>query len=66
MLAQLPPRRPEVERVGIGPGVLFWSVANQGRSRASLMKLPKQPAYRDVTIRNHNTVRRLGELLEAL
>lgn len=66
VLAALPPAKPDVDAIAAGPGVVFWSAAKERITRSALMKLPTLPVYRQVTIRNHNTVRKLAALLEAL
>ena len=64
VLAGLPPVRDELETVAAGPGVIFWSAEKRRVTRSAFVKLPALPVYRQVTIRNHNTVRRLAALLE--
>lgn len=64
VLASIPPVREELETVAAGPGVVFWSADKKRVTRSAFVKLPAHPIYRQVTIRNHNTVRRLATLLE--
>ena len=64
VLAGLPPVKEELETVAAGPGVIFWSAEKKRVTRSAFVKLPALPVYRQVTIRNHNTVRRLAALLE--
>ena len=49
-----------------GPGVIFWSVERDHVTRSSFTRLPALPAYQQVTMRNHNTVRRLEALLDEI
>ncbi len=64
VLAQLPPPKPDDETVTTGPGVLFWSASKTRLSKTTMMKLASAPAFQHVTVRNHNTVYRLLELLD--
>ena len=64
VLAQLPAPKRNMETVTTGPGVIFWSISRQQQSKTTLIKLPQEPAYQQVTIRNHRTVFKLRELLD--
>ncbi|MDD9986982.1 MAG: DUF1697 domain-containing protein [Spirochaetaceae bacterium] len=64
VLANLPPAKPDIETVAAGPGIVFWSATKDRITRSAFMKLPTLPVYRRVTVRNHNTVRRLVALLD--
>jgi uncharacterized protein (DUF1697 family) len=66
ILAQLDSPQTEIETVTTGPGVIFWPVSKKHLARATMMKLGRSAAYRKVTVRNHNTVFKLLELLEGL
>ena len=66
VLASIPPVKEELETVAAGPGVVFWSAEKKRVTRSAFVKLPAHPIYRQVTIRNHNTVRRLAILLEEM
>ena len=66
VLANLPPAKPEIDTIVTGPGVVFWSTAKDAITRSAFMKLPSLPIYQQVTIRNHNTVLKLAELLDKL
>ena len=58
-----------IEMVASGPRVVFWSARREHITRSAFVKLPSLPGlpvYRHVTIRNHNTVRRLVALFEEL
>ena len=54
----------QIEEISIGPGVIFWSVSAKAEPRSTMAKLVKSPWYRKLTVRNHNTTRRLLELLD--
>ena len=64
VLAGLPPAKPDIDAIAAGPGVVFWSAAKDRITRSAFMKLPTLPVYQQVTIRNHNTVRKLVALLD--
>ncbi len=66
VLTQLSPPKTDIETITTGPGVLFWSVSKKELTKATFMKLAKEPVYQQVTIRNHNTVFKLLELFEEL
>ena len=66
VLASIPPVKEELETVAAGPGVVFWSAEKERVTRSAFVKLPAHPIYQQVTIRNHNTVRRLATLLEEI
>ena len=66
VLAGLPPAKPDIDTIAAGPGVVFWSAPKDRITRSAFMKLPTLPVYRQVTIRNHNTVHRLAALLDEL
>lgn len=64
VLAGLPPAKPDIDAIAAGPGVVFWSAPKDRITRSAFMKLPSLPVYQQVTIRNHNTVRKLAALLD--
>ena len=66
VLAALPPGKPDIDAIAAGPGVVFWSAPKDRITRSAFMKLATLPVYRQVTIRNHNTVRTLAVLLDGL
>ena len=66
VIAQLPAPTDSLETVTLGPRVLFWSIPKQQPSRTTYAKLPAARVYRQLTIRNHNTVFKLRDLLETL
>ena len=66
VISQLPPPKKHIETITIGPGVLFWSVSKKQSTKATLMTLPSEPVYQQLTIRNHNTVFKLLDLFEDL
>ena len=66
VLADLPPAKPDIDAIAAGPGVVFWSTPEDRITRSAFMKLPTLPVYQRVTIRNHNTARKLAALLDEL
>ena len=64
VLDGLPPAKPDIDAIAAGPGVVFWSAEKDRITRSAFMKLPTLPVYQQVTIRNHNTVRKLAALLD--
>ena len=66
VLASIAPIKEELETVAAGPGVVFWSAEKKRATRSAFVKLPALPVYQQITIRNHNTVRRIAALLEEI
>ncbi|WP_425395978.1 DUF1697 domain-containing protein [Aeoliella sp.] len=62
VLAQLPEPKSDIETITTGPGVLFWSIDKQQQSRTTYARLAANPLYKQLTIRNHNTTKKLLEL----
>ena len=55
-----------IERVLYRPGILLWSVRAGDITRTAWVKLPGQKVYRDMTVRNLNTTRKLHELMKRM
>lgn len=55
---------PDIERVMYTPGALIWNIERQYVTRGGGLKLIKSDAYKQMTIRNINTVRKLQQLVE--
>lgn len=67
VLAKLPDAKPEIEIVAAAPGAVFWSISKSHLTRSSFAKLPQHKAiYQDITIRNHNTARKLQSLFDEI
>ncbi|MHC5005410.1 MAG: DUF1697 domain-containing protein [Planctomycetota bacterium] len=64
VLAGLPAPEADLETVATAPGVLFWSASTAQVSRTTMMKLGRSRLYRQLTVRNHNTVLKLRELID--
>ena len=63
VLSLLPAPKPDIETVSIGPGVIFWSVSKTDQNKTTMAKLARETAYQQLTIRNHNTVFKLQQML---
>jgi uncharacterized protein (DUF1697 family) len=57
--------KPGIDEVKYLPGAVLWRVDRQNVTRSGMMKLLGTPAYRQMTVRNCNTLRRLAELVRA-
>ncbi len=66
ILAELPAPKQELESVSIAPGVIFWSASKKHLGKTTMMKLASSPIYKQVTVRNHNTVIQLLKLFEEI
>jgi uncharacterized protein (DUF1697 family) len=57
---------PDLERVVYCPGALLWSARVSALSRTAMLKLVRQPIYKDMTIRNVNTTTKILHLMQAM
>lgn len=57
--------KPDIEDVKYVPGALFWRVDRSNARKSSLPRIIGTDLYKGMTIRNANTVRKLGELMQA-
>ena len=64
IVSQLQPAKSAWETITAAPGIIFWSASIKHLTRTSMMKLAATPAYRQLTVRNHNTFYKLAELFE--
>jgi uncharacterized protein (DUF1697 family) len=55
--------KPEIEAMTTGRSVLYQSLSVDSFGRTNGGKLAGHPIYRRITVRNHNTARKLAELL---
>jgi len=55
----------DIEELHYAPGVLFWSAKLEGIGRASMLKLASRKEYKEMTVRNINTTRKLLDLMQA-
>jgi len=58
--------KPEIERLEYCPGTLLWSVRIDGWTRTAMVKLPARAIYKDMTVRNLNTTRKVCELMQRM
>ena len=54
-----------VDNVKYVPGAILWNVKGEDYSKSGMMKLMGTKLYRNMTIRNVNTVRKLQELINS-
>jgi uncharacterized protein (DUF1697 family) len=54
----------DIEEVVYRPGTLLWSVQASEVTRTSWVKLPSRKIFKDMTVRNLNTTRKLYELMK--
>jgi len=57
--------KPDIEDVRYVPGALFWRVDRSNARKSSLPRIIGTDLYKGMTIRNANTVRKLGELMQS-
>ncbi|RUS47395.1 DUF1697 domain-containing protein [Cohnella sp. AR92] len=59
------PIKPEFDRVIYAPGAILWSYDRVNATRSGMNKIIGTAFYRQVTVRNVNTARKLYELMQA-
>lgn len=64
VLERIPPRD-GVEDARYVPGAVLWNVSRDQQSRTGLQKVVGTKTYKNLTIRNVNTARKLAEMLNA-
>lgn len=57
---------PGIERVVYCPGTLLWSVRVEALPRTAMLKLPGKAIYKEMTVRNVNTVTKVFALMQRL
>jgi uncharacterized protein (DUF1697 family) len=62
VLDRVPPREGIDEAFHV-PGALLWSVSRDLQSKTGLRKIMQTPIYKNLTVRNVNTVRKLLSML---
>ncbi len=60
--AQLEPRE-GIEHVRHAPGAFIWMVSRRDATRSRLVRMAGTPLYRQATVRNVNTARRLAAMV---
>jgi uncharacterized protein (DUF1697 family) len=58
--------KPDIEHVVYCPGALLWAARASDVTRSAFAKLPGQPIYQQMTIRNINTTSKICELLNRM
>ncbi len=58
--------KPDIENIIYIPGAVVWNIDRKNVTRGSIVKLINTDLYRDMTIRNVNTVRKLAKLMNNL
>jgi uncharacterized protein (DUF1697 family) len=58
--------RSDIEQIVYRPGTLLWSARISDLGRTSLHKLPSQKIFREMSVRNTNTTRKLYELMKKM
>jgi uncharacterized protein (DUF1697 family) len=65
ILSSLAPK-PDIEQVVYRPGTLLWSAKVSDVARTTMQKLSSQKTFKDMTVRNLNTTKKLYELMKKL
>lgn len=60
------PIKPELEDVRYIPGAILWRVDRKHLTKSGMLKLVGTPLYKEMTVRNCNTVRKLAVLMREL
>ena len=63
ILAELPVNS-DIEEILYRPGTLLWSAQASEASRSQMVKLSSRKIFREMTVRNLNTTRKLHELMK--
>lgn len=54
----------EIEETSYFKGALFWSAKMDGITRSTMLKLSSRKEYKEMTVRNVNTTRKILELMK--
>jgi uncharacterized protein (DUF1697 family) len=57
------PINPDVDNILHTPGAIIWNLRRDNYKLSGMQKILANPLYKLMTVRNVNTVRKLGELL---
>jgi len=63
ILAELPANS-DIEEILYRPGALLWSVQASEANRSKFVKLSSRKTFKDMTVRNLNTTRKLHDLMK--
>lgn len=64
ILSQIP-HKPEIEDVRYFPGAVIWRINRDQVNRGQVLKIIGTDTYRQMTVRNVNTVRKILELMQS-
>jgi uncharacterized protein (DUF1697 family) len=53
----------DIEQVRYYKGVLFWSARLTGLTRSTMIKLARFSEYKEMTVRNVNTIKKIAEMM---
>ncbi|MGG4469493.1 DUF1697 domain-containing protein [Paenibacillus alvei] len=56
--------KPDIDRVVYVPGAILWSAEKKNISKSGMVKIVGSKLYKQVTVRNVNTARKIYELLQ--
>ncbi len=56
--------KPGIEELTYHPGVLFWSAKTSDLTKSNMLKVGRMPIFREMTVRNVNTTRKIVELMQ--
>ena len=56
--------KPEVDTALYIPGAILWSVSRENSSRSGLNRLVSKKIYKQITIRNINTIRKIDNIIK--
>ena len=65
ILDELKPK-PGIEELYYHPGVLFWSAHTSDLTQSNMVKLAKSKLYKEMTVRNLNTTKKIWELMNSI
>jgi len=54
---------PKIENVAYGKGVLYWAVTWKDAAKSQVAKVNRAPIFKEMTVRNPNTTRKIYELM---
>ncbi|MFD1779127.1 DUF1697 domain-containing protein [Fredinandcohnia salidurans] len=57
--------KPTIDTVKYVPGAILWSIEKKNANKSGMSKIIGTKIYKQVTVRNVNTVRKIYELMEA-
>lgn len=57
--------KPDIDTVKYVPGAILWSIDKKNITRSGMTKIIGTKLYKQVTVRNVNTVRKIYELMQA-